>query len=43
MRGARLCVCAADPDKVEEARQEEAKHLMARINWAKEVLLGKGT
>ena len=28
------------PDKVEPAQQEEARQLMARINWAKEVLLG---
>ena len=27
------------PDKVDAERQEEAKKLMQRINWAKEVLL----
>ena len=38
------CVCpdVADPDKVEPQKEEEAKQLMARINWAKEVLLERG-
>ena len=28
------------PDKAEPEKQEEARQRMARINWAKEVLLG---
>ena len=28
------------PDKAEPGKLDEAKELMARINWAKEVLLG---
>ena len=28
------------PDKAEPGKQDEAKHMMERINWAKEVLVG---